>query len=117
MRTLVLSFALLGLAACASTTTASYPGGPTPPPGGSTPRPLPATGPILYSCADGTQLTVNFTGDSARVAIIGGTSMVLPRAGDAGVSYYSNGRYGLRGGGTDAQWEVGRMAPVPCRGS
>jgi membrane-bound inhibitor of C-type lysozyme len=93
-----------------------YPPG-TPPPGASTPRPLPATGPILYSCADGTQLTVNFTGDSARVAIVGGTTMVLPRAGAAGTSYFSNGRYGLRGGGTDAQWEVGRMAPVPCRGS
>ena len=77
------------------------------------PPPLPLTGPIAYACANGAQLMVDFTGDEARVAIIGGPSMVLPRAGDG---YYSNGRYGLRGGGAAAQWEVGRGAPVICRG-
>jgi len=40
--------------------------------------------------------------------------MVLPRAGEG---YYSNGRYGFRGGGANAQWEVGRAAPVSCSGS
>jgi membrane-bound inhibitor of C-type lysozyme len=116
MRALVLSFAALALAGCGGTM-ASYPGGPTPPGGVSTPRPLPATGTILYSCSDGTQLTVDFQGNSARVAVIGGVAMVLPQAGTAEAPYYSNGRYGLRGGGADAQWEVGRMAPVACRGS
>jgi hypothetical protein len=40
--------------------------------------------------------------------------MVLPEAGEG---YYSNGRYGFRGGGDTGQWEVGRAAPVSCRGS
>jgi hypothetical protein len=57
---------------------------------------------------------VDFEGDEARVAIVGGPSMVLPSAGE---NYYSNGRYGIRGGGANAQWEVGRSAPVSCRGS
>jgi hypothetical protein len=59
-------------------------------------------------------LMVEADGSQARVAIVGGPSMVLPSAGD---SYYSNGRYGFRGGGAEAQWEVGRAAPVSCRGS
>jgi membrane-bound inhibitor of C-type lysozyme len=116
MRAVVLSFALLGLAGCGGTM-AGYPGGPSVPGGAGTPRPLPATGTILYSCADGTQLTVDFQGNSARVAIVGGVSMVLPQAGTAEQPYYSNGRYGLRGGGAQAQWEAGRMAPTACRGS
>jgi hypothetical protein len=40
--------------------------------------------------------------------------MVLPSAGEG---YYSNGRYGFRGGGVSGQWEVGRAAPVNCTGS
>lgn len=77
------------------------------------PTPLPADGPIAYNCTDGTQLMVDLANNQARVAIVGGPSMVLPNAGAA---YYSNGRYGFRGGGRDAQWEVGRAAPVSCRG-
>jgi hypothetical protein len=48
------------------------------------------------------------------VQIVGGSSMVLPSAGDG---YYSNGRYGFRGGGANGQWEVGRSAPANCSGS
>ena len=33
-----------------------------------------------------------------------------------GESYYSNGRYGFRGGGASGQWEVGRAAPANCTG-
>jgi hypothetical protein len=101
--------ALLTLAACA-----------TPPPDigepgpGGTPPPIPVDGPIAYRCADGTQLMVEANGAQARVAIVGGPSMVLPRSSDG---YYSNGRYGFRGGGASAQWEVGRAAPVNCTGS
>lgn len=115
MRALVLSFALLALAGCASGPSSSFPPG-----GASTPRPLPSAGPILYSCADGTQLTADFQGNSARVAIVGGQSMVLPRVGSSdpnSAPYFSNGRYAIRGGGAEAQWEVGRRAAVPCRGS
>ena len=101
--------ALLMLAACATPT----PGPGEPGPGG-TPPPSPLDGPIAYRCSDGTQLMVDVDGPNARVAIVGGPSMVLPRAGE---SYYSNGRYGFRGGGASGQWEVGRSAPVSCSGS
>lgn len=81
------------------------------------PAPLPDSGPIIYSCADGTQLEVTFEGDSARVAIVGGRSMVLPNTGTASAPHYTNGRYGLRGGGRSAEWAIGRAAPTACRGS
>lgn len=105
MRVLAVA-ALLALSACAS----YPPSGPGPGPGPA----LPPSGPIAYRCADGTQLMVDFEGDEARVAIVGGPSMVLPNAGE---DFYSNGRYGIRGGGAAAQWLVGRAAPVNCRGS
>lgn len=109
MRVLVLGL-LLALAACGST--GGGPFGPVAPEPG--PAPLPQNGPIAYTCADGTQLMVDVENGSARVAVIGGPSMVLPNAGDG---YYSNGRYGVRGAGANVQWEVGRAAPVACRGS
>jgi hypothetical protein len=80
------------------------------------PPPLPPDGPILYTCADGTQLTVTFAGNEARVAIVGGVSMALPNTGTDVAPYYSNGRYGLRGRGERASWEVARKAPTDCRG-
>jgi hypothetical protein len=110
MRLKLAAAALLTLvAACA--TPAPGPGQPGP---DGTPPPIPLDGPIAYRCSDGTQLMVDVEDQNARVAIIGGPSMVLPRAGD---SYYTNGRYGFRGGGAAGQWEVGRAAPVSCAGS
>ncbi len=104
MRALVFA-SLLTLAACAPGTIGP-PSGPAPP--------LPTTGPILYTCDDGTQLTVQYRDGQALVAVVGGVSMALPLAGNG---YYSNGRYGLRGAGAQTQWEVGRSAPTNCRGS
>jgi hypothetical protein len=105
MRILFLG-AVLALSACN--------GGVLGPP--NSPVPLPTSGPIVYSCADGTQLSVTFEDDAARVAVVGGVSMVLPSAGSPEAPYYSNGRYALRGRGAQANWEVGRAAPVRCRG-
>ncbi|MEQ1707760.1 MAG: hypothetical protein ABL864_05460 [Terricaulis sp.] len=102
--------ALLALSACAS-----YPPiGPGDPGPHGAPPPIPVDGPIAYRCANGAQLMVDVEGANARVAIIGGPSMVLPRTGEG---VYSNGRYAFRGGGASAQWEVGAGAPVSCRGS
>jgi hypothetical protein len=95
--------AALLLSACAS-----YPIGTTPP------GRLPTQGQIAYACANGAHLLVEFVGDEARVAVAGGPSMVLPRAGE---DYFSNGRYAIRGSAAQAQWEVGRAAPVNCRGN
>ena len=101
--------ALLVLAACSTPVP-----GPGEPGRDGAPPPIPLDGPIAYRCSDGTQLMVDVEGENARVAIIGGPSMVLPRSGEG---YYSNGRYGFRGGGANGQWEVGRAAPVSCSGS
>lgn len=109
MRIKIALAALLMLAACASP--APDIGQPGP---GGLPPPIPVDGPIAYRCSDGTQLMVDVDGPNARVAIVGGPSMVLPRAGEG---YYSNGRYAFRGGGASGQWEVGRAAPVSCAGS
>jgi hypothetical protein len=109
MRVKLALAALLMLAACQ--TPAPGPGEPGP---NGAPPPIPLDGPIAYTCANGTQLMVEADGRQARVAIVGGPSMVLPSAGE---NYYSNGRYGFRGGGAAGQWEVGRSAPVNCTGS
>jgi len=110
MRIAIALTALAALAACAT----PPPPGPGDPGPNGLPPPIPVDGPIAYRCADGTQLMVDLEGTTARVAIIGGPSMVLPNAGDG---YWSNGRYGFRGGGASAQWEAGRAAPVSCSGS
>ncbi|MGE0044273.1 MAG: hypothetical protein AB7J28_16185 [Hyphomonadaceae bacterium] len=102
LRTLAAAFALAALASCATHE--------------APPSPLPPSGPIIYSCADGTQLQVSFVGNEARVAIVGGVSMALPNIGTDAAPHYSNGRYGLRGRGARADWEVGRAAPVACEG-
>lgn len=119
MRKLLLGVALLTLAACG--TTSGGGGGYVPPPigpgdpgPGDTPPPIPLDGPIMYSCSNGQQIVVDIDGNNARVQIVGGTSMVLPSAGDG---YYTNGRYGFRGGGANGQWEVGRAAAATCTGS
>ncbi|MEQ1810595.1 MAG: hypothetical protein ABL889_11755 [Terricaulis sp.] len=120
MRKLLLGVALLALAACGTTSGGgSYPTPPPfnpgdPGPGGDTPPPIPLDGPIMYNCSNGQQIVVDINGANASVQIIGGTSMVLPRSSDG---YYTNGRYGFRGGGASGQWEVGRSAPATCAGS
>lgn len=91
-----LAAALLALAACAS----HPPIGPGDPGPGDAPPPIPLDGPIMYSCDNGQQIVVDIDGSNARVQIVGGPSMVLPSAGDR---YYSNGRYGFRGGGASGQ--------------
>jgi hypothetical protein len=107
MRFLVLIGLSVALAACASSGAGGGFGNNTPP--------VPLTGQIAYNCANGAQLAVTYEADEARVAIIGGPSMVLPEAGDT--QTYSNGRYTLQGGGANAQWQAAGAAPVTCRGS
>lgn len=114
MRSVVLGVALLGLVACGTTGGQGSPGSPEYPGQQPSPVPLPANGPIAYMCSDGTQLTVDIEGSQARVAIIGGPSMVLP---NTGAGTFSNGRYSFSGGGASGQWAVGSAAPVTCRGS
>ncbi len=95
--------AALALSACASF---------TPP----APAPLPAHGPILYNCTDGTQLTAEFADSEARVAIVGSYAMVLPRTSGGAVPSYSNGRFAISGGGRSATWYGAGRAGVACTG-
>lgn len=110
MRILVLAALLLTVSACA-TYTPPVPGQPGP---GGAPPPIPLDGPIAYRCANGAQLIVDVEGANARVAIVGGPSMVLPRTS---VGAYSNGRYSFSGGGADAQWQAAGAAATACHGS
>ncbi len=110
MRRLVF-VSLLALAACGTT---SGGGGVFGSGGGN--APLPAHGPIVYSCANGQQLTVDFENNQAQVAIVGGPSMVL-QSTSPGVQNYSNGRYTLSGGGASATWDTPQGDPTQCRGS
>lgn len=103
---ILLAAAAMALAACQTTQIGAH--GPPPP--------LPTNGPIVYNCADGTELSVTFTDTQAQVAVVGGYSMVLPNIGTADAPHYSNGRYGIAGRGAQTQWEVGRRAPTACRG-
>ncbi|MBL8550842.1 MAG: hypothetical protein JNJ73_12730 [Hyphomonadaceae bacterium] len=79
--------------------------------------PLPLNGPIAYSCSDGTQLMADFVGDEARIAIVGGVSVVLPNAGTPEAPNYTNGRYTLRGRGAAANWLSPGHSFTACRGS
>lgn len=105
MRTLILAAAALLLSACGTTGGIFNP-----------PPDLPTDGPIAYACANGAQLSVEYENNSARVAIVGGPSMVLPNTGNAEAPYYYNGRYGLRGSGASATWQTPGGAPTNCRG-
>jgi len=98
---LILAGSLATLASCATT---------------SSPPPLPTSGPIIYSCANGTQLQASFVGDEARIAIVGGISLTLPNTGAEEAPNYSNGRYSLRGRGAEATWQTPGAAPTACRG-
>jgi hypothetical protein len=101
-RTRLLLFAIaIALSACASF---------RPPP------PLPTNGPILYRCSDGTQLTAEFEPNEARVAIVGGLAMVLPRTGNPDAPNYGNGRFSISGGGREATWRAVNKQPVTCTG-
>lgn len=97
------ALALLLLAACSTVQ-----------PGVTPPDRLPTHGAIAYTCANGTQLMVDYAAREARVAIIGGPSLVLPQTGEGA---YSNGRYSISGSNAQADWVVGRSAPVSCRGN
>ncbi len=101
--------ALLVLAACAAPARKSA----NPAPAGAAADPL--DGPIAYSCSNGAQLMVEADGTQARVAIIGGPSMVLPRAGDS--ANHATAAMASAAAAPRAQWEVGRAAPVSCSGS
>ncbi len=71
---------------------------------------------VVYDCADDTTLTVVFRQDpyEAVVDLPDGSVMTLPGAASGSGFYYTNGRYGLRGKGNEAMWEIGRMVPIDC---
>lgn len=72
----------------------------------------------VFECEGGLRLIVVFDNDKdppvAVVTIEGQEPQTLPIARSGSGYYYSNGRYGLRGKGEEAMWEIGRMKPIDC---
>jgi len=73
----------------------------------------------VFDCDGDLTLNVVFDNDAdpetAIVTIEGEEPITLPIAMSGSGYYYTNGRYGLRGKGDEAMWEVGRMAPIDCK--
>ncbi|MEJ8571152.1 MliC family protein [Microbaculum marinum] len=73
----------------------------------------------VFDCDNGQTLDVVFDNDKdpavAVVTIEGEEPQTLPIAMSGSGYYYTNGKYGLRGKGEEAMWEVGRMAPIDCK--
>ncbi len=70
---------------------------------------------IRYACENGTALIVAFSENAAEISLPDGAKVSLPQQVSASGFWYSNGRYELRGKGEEAQFAIGRMAPVPCK--
>jgi membrane-bound inhibitor of C-type lysozyme len=70
---------------------------------------------INYACENGTALIVAFSEKAADVTLPDGAKVSLPQQASGSGFWYSNGRYELRGKGEEAQFAIGRMAPVPCK--
>lgn len=73
----------------------------------------------VFNCDGGLTLNVVFDNDKdpalAVVTIEGEEPQTLPIAMSGSGYAYSNGKYGLRGKGDEAMWEVGKMAPINCK--
>lgn len=73
----------------------------------------------VFDCDNGQTLNVVFDNDKepavAVVTIEGEEPLTLPIAMSGSGYYYTNGKYGLRGKGQEAMWEVGRMVPIDCK--
>jgi membrane-bound inhibitor of C-type lysozyme len=71
---------------------------------------------VQYHCADGTAFTVRFD-DAANTATIAGIAkspVVLPQQITADGFDYRNGDYDLRGKGDEAMWKAGNKPAVKC---
>jgi hypothetical protein len=69
-----------------------------------------------YSCRDGTVLDVDFTGNTARVAVkgtAGAATLTQQMAADG--FWYTNQQSGLRGKGNSATWTNGSRPATECK--
>ena len=70
---------------------------------------------ITYSCERGSDLTVIFDGDEARILNPDGSAIVLPARPSGSGFWYESPTHSLRGQGTEATYTIGRMAPIRCQ--
>jgi membrane-bound inhibitor of C-type lysozyme len=70
---------------------------------------------IRFACDNGTALVVAFSEASVEITLPDGAKVSLPQQVSGSGFWYSNGRYELRGKGEEAQFAIGRMAPVNCK--
>jgi len=70
---------------------------------------------VRISCDDGTELSALFDETAVEITLAGGQKVSLPqkRSDDKGF-VYSNGKFSLSGDDENAQWVVGKKAPVAC---
>ena len=71
--------------------------------------------PVVYACDDGSQLSVRFEPELARVTLATGEELSLPQQRAASGIWYATPRHELRGKGGEATWTTGRRVPVACR--
>jgi membrane-bound inhibitor of C-type lysozyme len=71
--------------------------------------------PVVYTCDDGTSLTVRFAPEVAYVSTGTGAELALPQQRAASGIWYATPQHTLRGKGDEATWTVGRRAPAQCR--
>lgn len=73
------------------------------------------TGPAtVYACEGGVQLQARFGRDAAWVLLPDGSTAELPQRPSGSGFWYGNAHQELRGKGREAQWTVGRAAPLAC---
>lgn len=90
------SFALLTLAACATTT-------------GERART------VTYRCDRGPDLTIEYRGDTARIVSVDGRGVVMQQRETGSGFWYGNATHSIRGKGDELSYTIGRMAPMICR--
>ncbi|MBR0555945.1 MliC family protein [Ciceribacter sp. L1K23] len=69
---------------------------------------------VTFACEDGSELIVAFSEEKASLTLASGEQVELPQQVSGSGFWYSNGRYELRGKGDEAQFAIGRMAPITC---
>ncbi len=71
---------------------------------------------MSYACERGPEMTVVYTGDTARIVDAdGGEELTLPRRPAGSGFLYETARHSIRGKGDEIVYTVGRMAPMRCK--
>ena len=70
---------------------------------------------VTYSCDRGPDITVIYSGDSARVETGAGQAVIIPKRESGSGFLYESPTHSLRGQGNEVTYTVGRMVPIQCK--